>query len=53
MDRRWAGSSRAEGPVPGGSVEIGCLGSGLSYSIVLDAIGDADAILGSRELAVP
>ena len=33
--------------------EIGCLGAGLTYSVVLDAIGDAEGILGSRELAVP
>jgi hypothetical protein len=48
-----AGILEAEGPSPGGTVEIGCLASGLSYSIVLDAIGDAEGILGSRELAVP
>ncbi|HET9520111.1 MAG TPA: hypothetical protein VFO73_03605 [Candidatus Limnocylindrales bacterium] len=48
-----AGILEVEGPAPGGTVEIGCLGSGLTYSIVLDAIGDADGIIGSRELAVP
>ncbi len=48
-----AGILEAAGPADGGEVSIGCLASGLSYSVTIDAVGDADGILESREIAVP
>jgi hypothetical protein len=48
-----AGILEADGPSGNGTVSIGCLASGLSYSIVLDAIGDDAGILASKEVTVP
>jgi hypothetical protein len=48
-----AGILEADGPAGSGTVSIGCLASGLSYSIVLDAVGDDTGILASEELIVP
>jgi hypothetical protein len=48
-----AGILEAEGPSGTGTVSVGCLASGLSYSIVLDAIGDDAGILASKEVTVP
>ncbi|HET9457749.1 MAG TPA: hypothetical protein VFO78_10435, partial [Candidatus Limnocylindrales bacterium] len=48
-----AGILEAEGPPGAGEVSVGCLASGLSYSIVLDAVGDADGILASETVAIP
>jgi hypothetical protein len=48
-----SGILEAEGPPDAGEVSIGCLASGLSYSVVIDAIGDADGILASKTVDVP
>ena len=48
-----SGILEAEGPPDAGEVSIGCLASGLSYSVVLDAIGDADGILASEVVTIP
>lgn len=47
------GILEADGPAGSGEVSIGCLGSGLSYSIVIDALGDDDGILSSETVLVP
>ena len=36
-----------------GGVAIGCVGSGPSYSIVIDAVGDDDGILAAQTVIVP
>jgi hypothetical protein len=43
----------ASGPAPSGNVSVGCLASGLTYHIVLDAIGDDRGILASQDVTVP
>jgi hypothetical protein len=43
----------AEGPAGSGDVSVGCLASGVSYHVVLDAVGDARGILASRLVTVP
>jgi hypothetical protein len=48
-----AGILEASGPAGSGSVSVGCLASGMSYVIVLDAVGDDRGILASREIVVP
>jgi hypothetical protein len=48
-----SGILETEGPPDAGEVSIGCLASGLSYSVVLDAIGDADGILASEVVTIP
>ena len=48
-----AGVLETEGPSGTGDVSIGCLASGLSYTIALDAIGDDRGVLISRTLDVP
>jgi hypothetical protein len=47
------GVIEATGPVPGGSLSIGCLASGLTYSIVLDAVGDDRGVLARETVSVP
>jgi hypothetical protein len=48
-----AGVLEAEGPPFGGSVSVGCLGSGLTYTIALDAVGDDRGILSTRVVVIP
>jgi hypothetical protein len=43
----------AEGPAGSGDVSVGCLASGVSYHLVLDAVGDDRGILASRLVSVP
>ena len=48
-----AGVLEADGPAGSGEVSIGCLASGLSYTIVLDAVGDDGGPLAGRVVTVP
>jgi hypothetical protein len=43
----------ADGPAPSGEVSVGCLASGLTYHVVLDAVGDDRGILASKDVTVP
>jgi hypothetical protein len=43
----------ADGPAGSGDVSVGCLASGVSYNVVLDAVGDDRGILASRLVTVP
>jgi hypothetical protein len=47
------GVLEASGPSPSGTVSVGCLASGLTYNIALDAIGDDAGILAVETIAVP
>ncbi len=47
------GVLEAEGAAPEGSASIGCLASGLTYHIVIDAVGDDRGILASENVTVP
>ena len=47
------GILEADGPPGSGEVSIGCVASGLSYSIVIDALGDAEGILAAQTVVVP
>ena len=47
------GVLEASGSAPAGNVSLGCLTSGLSYYIVIDAVGDAAGVLASKTVAVP
>jgi len=48
-----AGVLEADGPVGAGEVSIGCLASGMSYAIVLDAVGDDGGPLAGQVVTVP
>jgi hypothetical protein len=48
-----AGVLEADGPPGTGEVSIGCLASGLSYTIVLDAMGDDGGPLAGQVVTVP
>ena len=43
----------ASGPSPAGTLSVGCLASGLTYSVALDAIGDDQGILAVETVTVP
>ena len=47
------GVLEADGPVPSGDVGVGCLAPGLTYHVVLDAIGDDRGILASEDVTAP
>ena len=47
------GIIEADGPAGSGEVSVGCLASGLTYTIVIDAVGDPDGILASKQVTVP
>ena len=47
------GILEAAGPPGSGEVGVGCLVSGLTYTIVIDAVGDARGNLAARTIAVP
>jgi hypothetical protein len=47
------GVIEASGPPGTGDVNVGCLGSGMQYTITLDAIGDDRGVLASKVVDVP
>jgi len=47
------GVLEASGALPAGNVSVGCLASGLSYHIALDAIGDDRGVLAVETVTVP
>jgi hypothetical protein len=47
------GVLEATGPAPSGSVSVGCLASGLTYHIAIDATGDDRGILATKDVVVP
>ncbi|MCJ7710248.1 MAG: hypothetical protein MUQ32_05395, partial [Chloroflexi bacterium] len=47
------GALEASGALPSGDVSVGCLASGLTYRIVLDAIGDDRGVLAVETVTVP
>jgi hypothetical protein len=47
------GILEADGPAGSGEVSVGCLASGLSYTIAIDAVGDASGFLASTQVTVP
>ena len=47
------GVLEVSGDAPSGTVSIGCLASGLTYNIALDAVGDDAGILASETITVP
>lgn len=47
------GVIEADGPAPSGAVSVGCLSPGLSYTIVLDAVGDDRGTLATGSVTVP
>jgi hypothetical protein len=52
-DMTLDGVLEASGPVPSGSVSVGCLAPGLTYNIALDAIGDDRGVLAVKSVTVP
>ena len=47
------GVVEASGPAPSGSLDVGCLGSGLTYTVALYAQGDDHGVLAQRTISVP
>jgi hypothetical protein len=47
------GVLEAQGPPGAGTLSVGCLASGLTYSIVLDAVGDDRGALAAQTVTVP
>jgi hypothetical protein len=47
------GILEADGPAGSGTVAVGCLASGLTYTIAIDAEGDPTGILASTQVTVP
>jgi hypothetical protein len=47
------GVLEATGPAGSGKVSVGCLGSGMTYHVAIDAIGDDRGILASETVTVP
>ena len=52
-DMTLGGVLEASGAMPAGNVSVGCLASGLTYNIVLDAIGDDRGVLAVETITVP
>ncbi len=48
-----AGIVEAAGPAPSGTLNVGCLTSGLTYTVALYAQGNDQGVLAQRTLAVP
>ncbi|HEY5628064.1 MAG TPA: hypothetical protein VIR16_01005, partial [Candidatus Limnocylindrales bacterium] len=48
-----AGTVEAAGPTPSGTVSVGCLTSGLTYTVALYAQGNDQGVLAQRTLSVP
>jgi hypothetical protein len=47
------GIVEASGPAPSGSLDVGCLASGLTYTVALYAQGDDHGVLAQRTVSVP
>ena len=47
------GVIEASGPPGTGDVKVGCLGSGMQYTITIDSIGDDRGVLASKVVNVP
>ena len=47
------GVLEATGPAGSGEVSVGCLGSGMTYHVAIDAVGDDRGILASQTVSVP
>ena len=47
------GILEADGPAGNGEVAVGCLASGLTYTIAIDAVGDPEGILAYKQVTVP
>ncbi len=47
------GVLEATGPSPGGDVSVGCLTPGMTYDILIDAVGDDRGVLAHRTVTVP
>ena len=47
------GILEADGPAGSGEVAVGCLASGLTYTIAIDAVGDPTGILADTQVEVP
>ena len=47
------GVVEATGPAPSGSIQLGCLTSGLTYTVALSAQGDDHGVLAQRTITVP
>lgn len=47
------GVVEASGPSPSGSLDVGCLASGLTYTVALYAQGDDGGVLAQRTVTVP
>ena len=47
------GIVEATGPAPSGTLQLGCLTSGLSYTVALSAQGDDHGVLAQRTITVP
>ena len=47
------GVLEATGPATAGTVRVGCLASGMSYQVVLDAVGDDRGVLAVQAVDVP
>jgi hypothetical protein len=41
------------GPAPSGSVSVGCLTSGLTYTITLETVGDDHGVIGTASVTAP
>jgi len=52
-DMTLDGVLEATGPAGSGTVSVGCLGSGMTYHIAIDAIGDDRGVLASQTVTVP
>lgn len=47
------GVLEASGPAPSGSLDVGCLASGLTYTVALYAQGDGAGVLAQRTISAP
>jgi hypothetical protein len=47
------GVLEANGPPGSGTVSVGCLASGMTYNVAIDAIGDDRGVLASETVTVP
>ena len=47
------GILEADGPAGNGEVAVGCLASGLTYTIAIDAVGDPEEILAYKQVTEP
>ena len=47
------GVLEASGPPDAGTVSVGCLGSGMTYHVAIDAVGDDRGVLAFETVTVP